>query len=141
MIILLSLIFDRKFNMWSNSTETETSNFEYSKNGFADNSNPYHHTLHSLLPSFSNKHVRLGYDPSVGPSIRSTKCHSGFIYNNYFRKVNFHVFLDPNLMLQNICLIKRTLPRRLFYRSRLTKHYTPIVHLDSLNFSLSKDLR
>ena len=52
--------------------------FEKSNNGLVDGSSLDHYTTASLLPSFS---------------IRSIKCHSRFVHENYFRKVNFQVFL------------------------------------------------
>ena len=62
------------------------------------------------------------------PSIRSIKCHSRFFHDNYFRKVNFRVFLSPILIHENIC-----------FRTRLTQeifwHIT--IHNGFYTFCLS----
>ena len=64
------------------------------------------------------------------------KYHSRFVCENYFRKVNFHVFLGQIVMLWNIFTLVRGVCIDFFYRSQFTKYSRPLVLLESLDSSL-----
>ena len=76
--------------------------FEWSNSGLVNNPSPYHHTTASLLPSFRHRHIWIRQNPYFSPSIRLIKCQLRFVYENYFKKVNFYVILGPILTLWNI---------------------------------------
>ena len=109
--------------------------FEWSNYGLVNNSSSYHHTKSSLLPYFSHRHVRIGYNFSFGPNITSIQCNLRFVREISLQESIFMHFLDQFCLLKIICL--RSLPRKCFYRSQFRK-YSTLIFL--LHFSFFKDL-
>ena len=64
-----------------------------------ENSCTYYHTTSYCLLLLATNRSKMDKNPSCGPSIKSIKCYSRFVPENYIRNINVHEFQGPILTL------------------------------------------